>query len=331
MSKNKSDHAQRGVHQGDVLSEFTITKLLAEGSYSWVYEGTRDIRRKAFKVAKPIALSGTPGESGRRHTAALICTTGGISDIRPDPVQILSHQIQWLCNLSDPGLVKAEEFVFVGGDLAYGIMEFVPGQTLSELKEESKVATSVLVNLAHTLDRLSGMKAFDYHGDIKPDNIIVTADNQVKLIDPGYFGALDGEHESYSACCVTTPGYYPLLEPDDLLALGIMVAEIILGQHPLDGCQDLNEIRLDNIDPAVIELVKEQQIVGRYFLTPLLESCNPENLAKIDKDSRLKDIALKAIRLRLDGTMLRADAGYANFLEVARALEGIQSLGFSAL
>lgn len=322
--------AELAVKVGDVLDGYTIELLLAEGSYSWVFKASRNEEVKAIKVAKPLAMSGTPADGLGPATRALILTTGGVTDVHPDPAQLLAMQTQRLQKVSDPGLVAAEALVFKNDDFCYAVLEYVVGQTIRKLTERVPIATSVLINIAGTLHRLTSNSAFGYHGDVKPDNIIIERTGNIKLIDPGYFGALDCQEENYSSCVVTTPGYYPLLMPDDLFAFGIMLWELAFKRHPLDGCRALNKIPLEKVDSNLVSWVREAQIVGQYFLTPLLESCNPLT-ERNPLAPGIEPVLFKALRLRVDNGVLYRDPGFANFEELADALRNLQAAGVNSL
>ena len=131
------------------------------------------------------------------------------------------------------------------GDLAYIIMELVEGDTLAT-RLSSPVAWSEAVNLL-----LPICQALAYahsrgviHRDVKPANILISTEGQVKLTDFGVArleAALRRITESGST--VGTPLY---TAPEqirneavdgraDLFSLGIVLCESVAGQHPFQG------------------------------------------------------------------------------------------------
>lgn len=91
----------------------------------------------------------------------------------------------------------------------YQVFEFLPGKTLRELIQEGSIRSDramlhkVILGL---LDALRSVHAIDWiHQDIKPDNVILTEDGRVKIIDFGLSRRVNAESvsEAYS------PGYTP--------------------------------------------------------------------------------------------------------------------------
>ena len=110
-----------------------------------------------------------------------------------------------------PGIVSVRDF-FLENGTAYIVMEFVEGETLKQRLSRvgGKMATGEVFDLMRPLLRsLAEMHASGLiHRDISPDNIMITPENNVKLID---FGAardyLDSGNRSLSV--MLKPGYAP--------------------------------------------------------------------------------------------------------------------------
>jgi serine/threonine protein kinase len=110
-----------------------------------------------------------------------------------------------------PGIVSVRDF-FLENGTAYIVMEFVEGETLKQRLSRvgGKMAPSEVFDLMRPLLRsLAQMHASGLiHRDISPDNIMITPENNVKLID---FGAardyLDSGNRSLSV--MLKPGYAP--------------------------------------------------------------------------------------------------------------------------
>jgi serine/threonine protein kinase len=110
-----------------------------------------------------------------------------------------------------PGIVSVRDF-FLENGTAYIVMEFVEGETLKQRLSRvgGKMATGEVFDLMRPLLRsLAQMHASGLiHRDISPDNIMITPENNVKLID---FGAardyLDSGNRSLSV--MLKPGYAP--------------------------------------------------------------------------------------------------------------------------
>jgi serine/threonine protein kinase len=222
---------------GDLPGEHLVEGVLGEGMYSWVYACRTlsrgpDTKRSALKVAKPEELVGPVlGTMHAFPTQALLPVTGSVIDVQPDADQLLRQQISKLRAVTTAGMPRVLES-FSRPGTSYYFMNIAPGKTLRQLMKEGPIKTDVLIALAKTLERLQNDPAFEYHGDLKPENIMVDG-NQILILDPGYFGELDTIDGTEPNIAVTTPMYYPELIPDDNHALGLILWEIATGQHAL--------------------------------------------------------------------------------------------------
>jgi len=110
-----------------------------------------------------------------------------------------------------PGIVYVRDF-FLENGTAYIVMEFVEGETLKQrlARVGGRISASEVLDLMRPLLRsLAEMHASGLiHRDISPDNIMITPENNVKLID---FGAardyLDSGNRSLSV--MLKPGFAP--------------------------------------------------------------------------------------------------------------------------
>lgn len=300
--------------------------LLGEGSFSWVYEATHleDGARRAIKHAKPSREAGigaTP--TGCVPTGVFAWATGVLRDVRPDASELLRVQFDTLKGIDSPDVVGVQELAVEAGSAWYA-MDLVEGQTLRQLLGTGGVATAaarmdrawIAVELAACLRRLEQDPVFRSHGDLKPENIIVSAD-RVVLVDPGYFGPLPDADGNVADCIVTTPAYYPWLDPrEDLLAFGLILWELLLGIHPLRPVRPRGTAvtRQTPVGPQLAELATMSHF-GRFFarlpaageLAPMLPI-------------RLQETLLTAIRLRLEDGELELAPGFRSFAEICDAL-----------
>lgn len=91
-----------------------------------------------------------------------------------------------LRRIHHPGIVKAKE-QFEENGYVYLVLEYCRGLTLKEYMRTRKVSWTQLlswaIELCETLQYLHGCKPPIIHRDIKPDNIMITPDKKIKLID----------------------------------------------------------------------------------------------------------------------------------------------------
>ena len=122
------------------------------------------------------------------------------------------------------------------------VQEFVEGTTLGDLIRTHgpygwAETRTLLVASARAL---ADVHAADVvHRDVKPSNIMVTADGRVKLTDFGIARALDLARLTGASTMLGTPAY---LAPEgqrdersDLYALGVVGFEVLVGQPPFAG------------------------------------------------------------------------------------------------
>lgn len=145
-------------------------------------------------------------------------------------------------------LPKEEELVCESGDM-FLVMELIEGDRLhrsdSDKQVSSQNASEFLREMLSILEILE--KDHVIHGDIKPENIIVTRDHHYSLIDFG--SALDIDHTRLPLkWCEYTEGYAPeeqrLMYPtlaSDIYALGSTVIELLIGDTPYDIRQGSND------------------------------------------------------------------------------------------
>ncbi len=131
-------------------------------------------------------------------------------------------------------------------DAPWVVLEFVPGQSLKELVRErgplplpeiAGILEQVADALGHLHDR--GL----VHLDVKPQNVILTPEGVVKLIDFGLAQQAGGPQETVGGLTFGTAAY---LAPEqacgevvdattDVYALGCVVYELLTSQPPFDS------------------------------------------------------------------------------------------------
>lgn len=109
-----------------------------------------------------------------------------------------------------PGVVNVHT-IFQENNTAYFVMEYVEGQSLKDYLEQKGGRLTVAQTLAimrPVIRALGGVHRQQVvHRDISPDNIMITKDRKVKLID---FGAAKKDVENYNFDRVLKGSYSPL-------------------------------------------------------------------------------------------------------------------------
>ena len=150
------------------------------------------------------------------------------------------------CHNTD-GIVKIFD-AFETNDTAYIVMEYLEGETLAaKLKREKKIpdkeAIDMLLPVMKSLEIVH--KEGIIHRDIAPDNIFITKDGSVKLIDFGASRYVTSS-QSKSLTVIIKPGYSPEEQygsrsvqgpHTDVYAVAATLYKMITGKTPPDAME----------------------------------------------------------------------------------------------
>jgi serine/threonine protein kinase len=309
---------------GLAVGEFVIRELLGEGSYSWVFKAVHadGFTTRAIKVAKPPEAVAEGGPTSCVPTDAVWQAAGQVVSLNPETEQLLCLQAKKLQSISDPGIVAVEE-VSVRPGSCYYRMPVLGGSTLRRYMSAGPCPIGIFLDMAQCLSRINDKDTFGYHGDLKPENIMVTPSGVV-LIDPGYFGTLETYRGTVrnptTNCAVATTIYYPYLKPDDLLAFGLMLWETACRDHPLAARSNSSDFDRKSIGDDLWDIVRSQELEGRYYLSSIL-GVIPPSIVRPGTPKEIEEVLMKGLRLKLDADgKLNACPGFKNFAEFAEAL-----------
>lgn len=316
---------------GTNLGEFTLQELVGEGTFSHVFRGVdRNQSEKAIKVPRQFSTA-KADDDDYVPTQVFLKKAKRFTPQEASPVHILRIQIARTKGIHDHGLVRIEDYSFAG-DRTFSRMPLLLGRTLRDYIRGGPVPISVIRNIALTLERLSRNDSFNYHGDVKPENMIVTASGVV-MVDCGYFGnvQVDEAIDKDKSLIVTTPRYYPLLKPDDLLALGLIVWEIACRKPLLNGVAYSGDFDTEHIAEDLVECVSREEALGNFNFSQMLGAEMPSTL-RPGVPPRVEAVLLKAVRLKVtDGGVLTLDDGYDNFEHLADDLKKLTQEGIHYL
>lgn len=170
-------------------------------------------------------------------------------------------------NLTHPNIVTVHDFGF-DNERLFIIMEYVPGTDLKDLLEKDGrmsienslqliVQACAGVGIAHR----SGL----VHCDIKPQNLLITPDQQVKVVDFGIARALASITPEEKAEIVWgSPHYFSPEQAagkapspaSDVYSLGVIMYEMLTGQPPFSApdSTELARMHREELPPAPRQL-----------------------------------------------------------------------------
>lgn len=250
------------MQQKTLNNRYELEQKIGEGGMARVYRGrdTRLNRRIAVKVL-------------HSHYA---------SD--PNFVQRFHHEAQAAANLRHPNVVDVYD-VGQDGDIHYIVMEYVDGSDLkSILVKNGPLPIEQAVAIAEAVAQ--GLSAAHriglVHRDIKPQNIIVGPNNQVKITD---FGIAKSAFSTAMTETGVTFGTADYLSPEqakgqqatpqsDIYSLGVTLFEMLTGRLPFVG---------DSSIAVAMQHVTEEPPLPRMYnprIPPALESLVLRALSK---------------------------------------------------
>lgn len=150
--------------------------------------------------------------------------------------------------LADPHVVNVFD-QGQDGELAYLVMEYLPGITLRELLREQKrltVPQTITIMDAILAGLSAAHRANIVHRDVKPENVLLAEDGRIKIGDFGLARATTANTATGQQLLGTIAYLAPELVTrgtadarSDIYALGIMLYEMLVGEQPYKGEQPM--------------------------------------------------------------------------------------------
>ncbi|HZF48312.1 MAG TPA: serine/threonine-protein kinase [Polyangiaceae bacterium] len=234
------------LHPGTVLGRYELLLPIAQGGMATVWAA----RQK--------------GSRGFSKTVAIKTMLPGLSD-DPQFEEMFLDEAGLAAKIQHPNVAQILD-LGEENEILYIVMEWVDGEALSTVASAAKKSSTALpqtvmlriisqacagLHAAHELkdenDRLVDL----VHRDVSPQNILVTYDGIVKLVDFGVAKAVGRMSETQGG---QLKGKVPYMSPEqarggkvdrrtDIFALGIVLYKLTLGVHPFAGSDDLTTLR----------------------------------------------------------------------------------------
>ncbi|GAA4230906.1 serine/threonine-protein kinase [Streptosporangium album] len=150
-----------------------------------------------------------------------------------------------VASLSHPNVVHVFD-QGTDGDNVYLSMEYVPGRTLRDVlrargRLPAREALEVMIPVLAALG--AAHQAGLVHRDVKPENVLLSDDGRIKVVDFGLARAIEATNQTRTGVMIGTIGY---MSPEqvtsgaadvrsDVYSAGIMLFELLTGRQPYEG------------------------------------------------------------------------------------------------
>ena len=224
--------------------KYLLGKVIGEGGFGITYIGW-DLNmevRIAIKEYFPVGLASRELSNRSRYTISAL--TGEKRSYYSHGLQKFTEEARSLAKFYQlDGIVSVKDF-FYENETAYMVMEYVDGVTMKEYLNAHGgrlAATEALQLLEPVIRSLEVIHREQIiHRDISPDNLMITRDGHIKLID---FGAarMSCKDENHTFTIILKHGYAPLEQYQtkgkqgpwtDVYALCATIYRIIAGVLP---------------------------------------------------------------------------------------------------
>src|SRR5919199_1870124 len=241
LSGNPAGGATSALQPGTQLAGglYAVGKVLGQGGFGITYLGS-DARERRTVAVKEFFPHGSLRRNREVHPSSGMT----LADFTAARDKFLD-EARILARFKNPGIVEVYGS-FDENNTAYMVMEFLRGRSLLQLLEErgplpEAEAVGYIVRVGEALEAVHGANLL--HRDLKPDNVMLTDDGRVVLIDFGtartYAAGKTGRMTT-----MLTPGYAPLEQYGqhvrfgpfpDVYALAATLYHLLTGRMPTDA------------------------------------------------------------------------------------------------
>jgi serine/threonine protein kinase len=206
--------------------------------------GKYDLKAVIARTAQSVVYDGWDSNIARRVAIKLIPLRHADDEYSQEALARFRRGAQAAGQLNHRNIVSVYDYGETE-DAAYLVMEFIEGPTLKTLFDTNRKFTlaeigSIVGGILDALQYSHDRKVV--HRDMKPANVMFTADNTVKITDFG-IARLEDSEMTQAGMVIGTPAY---MSPEqflgdkvdlrsDIYSTGVLLYHILTGERPYEG------------------------------------------------------------------------------------------------
>ena len=265
---------------GQTIGVYTLVSEIGDGGMGSVWMAERSDGRFKRRVAVKFLNLGLMGKSGEKR---------------------FKREGRILGRLAHPHIAELLDAGVTGAGQPYLVLEYVDGERIDHYCDEHKLDVkarihlflNVLIAIAHAHANLI------VHRDIKPPNVLVRSDGQVKLLDFG-IAKLLAEAAVGETTLLTVSGGRPMTPkyaaPEqlqggaittatDVYALGVLLYVLLTGHHPVGtgphSPADLVKAVVDRDPPRPSDAIVQSETAESNITNAIRRATTPEKLRRL--------------------------------------------------
>ncbi len=206
-------------------SRYELGRKLGEGGMGCVYEATDQV------LGRKVAIKLLPEQITARGSAR----------------DLFAREAKAAAALTHPNIVVVYDFGVLGGR-PFLSMELVDGGSVADRLDEHPSGLPFAEVISIARDLLAGLQFAHrqriVHRDVKPANILLSADGTAKLTDFGIAKIIDTQRDITTLVAGTPPYMAPeqlagkgICTRTDLFAVGVTLYQLVTGRLPFEGVE----------------------------------------------------------------------------------------------
>ena len=228
-----------------------------------------------------------------------------------DYIERFRHEARAVAQLAHPNIVTVIDRGEADGR-QFIVFEFIDGENLKELVERGALPVRRVLDLGLEIGRaLSFAHAQGLvHRDVKPQNVLLSADGRAKVTDFGIARSLDAVGRTETGTVLGTSHYIAPEQargervdtPTDVYSFGCVLFELLTGTVPFDG-ESFLAVAMQHVN-APVPNVLERRPDCPLRLAGLVERClakEPDERPTMEECVRELEATLAELDARPDG------------------------------